>query len=103
MRENLTYRPKLFMPVTPVALAITTAVVGISINSIPNGASGAIIANQQQEVAYGFHTAIDTQTGIILPAKANVEVNRVENLQSLRFLRTSGTDGRIVFHFYTEP
>lgn len=100
MREQLTSRPVKFI-YNPMKVTVGVAAAAIVPSSIPNGASGAIICAVNQEIAIGF-TSVATDTGVVLPAKANYDVNLLENLQKLNWVRTTATDGILSFQFYIE-
>lgn len=100
MREQLTSRPKFYV-FTPWSVTVGTAVFALDASSIPNGASGALVTAMNQDLAIGF-TNVATNIGIVLPAKESFDVNRLENLQKLKSVRMTGTDGVLSFTFYTE-
>lgn len=86
-----------------VGVTVSTAAIGITVSSIPNGASGAIIGCVAAGVNYGIGTDPTTAVGIPLPVNTAIDFeDNLDTLQRIKFVRVSGTDGLITFNFFTE-
>lgn len=86
-----------------VSLTVSTAAIGMTLGSIPSGASGAIIGAIQAGVNFGIGTDPTTALGIPLPVNASVIFeDNLDSLQRIKFVRVSATDGLITFNFFTE-
>jgi hypothetical protein len=107
MRRYLTSRPYL-----PIASLVSTPLIvgttpgGFPSSWIPSGASGAWIQCDSLSggVKFAFGTNPNTLWGLDLMPGHIFEIrDSPEMLASIRFVRASGTDGRITFHPFLDP